>query len=95
MKTKLALITISLLVILCIPLALIRLGWAIISSNERAWNILLGFDHAGNAAINGDPKESISSRSYRGFIEGKPSWCILCKILDAIEKDHCKNSKDS
>jgi len=92
MKSRIDLILVTIFVIICIPLALIRLLWAIITNVDRAWKILLAFDRVGNAALNGDPDESISSRAYRDSHEGKRVFCILCKILDRIQKNHCKNS---
>lgn len=56
-------------------------------------NILIAIDQLLNALLLGSPDETISSRmgKYvyrgRGFIP-----CVLCKLLDLFEKDHCKNS---
>ncbi len=95
MKQKIELIAIAFFIALCIPLAFIRLGWAIITNTDRAWDVLVAFDRVGNAALNGNPKETISSRAYRGTLEGNKGWCILCKILDDIQKDHCKDAAGS
>lgn len=95
MKTKLELIAVAFFVLLCLPLAYIRLIWVIFTNTERAWNILEAFDRVGNTALNGNPKETISSRAYRGVLENKEVWCVLCKILDDIQANHCKNSAGS
>jgi hypothetical protein len=61
-------------------------------TGTRAKNIALGFDRLGNATTGGDGKETISSRANR--LRATTGWaCQLCKFLDWIQKDHCKNSK--
>lgn len=92
MKQKIELLVITFFIALCIPLAFIRLIWGIFTNSDKAWDMLVAFDRIGNAALNGNPSETISSRAYRGTLEGNTGWCILCKILDDIQKDHCKNS---
>jgi hypothetical protein len=92
MKERLGLFLITFLIIMCFPLALIRLFYAILTNTTRAWEILVAFDRVGNAGLNGNPSETISSRAYRGTTEGNKGWCILCKILDKIQANHCKNS---
>jgi hypothetical protein len=95
MKEKLGLLAITLFIMCCIPFALLRLIFAILTNSEKAWNVLVAFDRVGNAALNGDPRETISSRAYRGTIEGNKSWCLLCKILNEFQPDHCKQSAGS
>ena len=57
----------------------------------RAWNIALAFDRLGNATTGGDGKETISSRA--GKLMAERGWaCYLCKFLDWLKKEHCKNS---
>lgn len=75
-------------------LAAIKTLCAIFFSPDRAWHLIVSYDRLANATINGNGKETISSRAQRGTEEGNKSWCILCKLLDRIEKDHCLNSKD-
>lgn len=36
--------------------------------------------------------ETISSRAGRAMASGKKWGCILCRILDDIQKDHCANA---
>jgi len=57
----------------------------------RAKNIALGFDRLFNATTGGDGKETVSSRADR--LRTTRGWaCKLCKFLDWLSKDHCKNS---
>jgi len=92
MKEKLGLLALTTIIMVFIPLALLRLVFGILTNSTKAWNVLVAFDRVGNAALNGNPSETISSRAYRGTLEGNKSWCILCKILDYIQPNHCKNS---
>jgi hypothetical protein len=67
--------------------------FAIFLSPQLAWRIFIAADRAVNAALGGCNRETLSSRSYRGSLRNVKGWCILCKILDAFQKDHCKNSE--
>lgn len=56
-------------------------------------NIIIALDQLANTFLAGDPDETISSRMgkyvyrRRGFIP-----CVICKLLDLFEKDHCLKS---
>lgn len=67
--------------------------WGVFFDHDRAWKSCMGYDRFANAAYNGDPKETISSRAGRGEEAGSRGWCILCRFLDLFEKDHCKKAK--
>jgi hypothetical protein len=89
MSQRLALLLITFFVIACIPLALIRLFWGIATNPTEARNQLVAFDRVGNCALNGNPLQTISARAYYGMQLGIKRYCILCKLLDWIQKDHC------
>jgi len=57
------------------------------------FNILIAIDQLGNTLFFGDPDETISSRVGKYAARGR-GWfpCQLCKLLNWIQKDHCKNS---
>lgn len=79
--------------ILCQGAAVIAALWmlsAIIFGSDRAWRIAIGYDQLANVTTGGSEDETISSRAGRNV--NKKTWCILCKLLDFVEKDHCKNS---
>lgn len=59
---------------------------------EKCLRIALGYDRAGNAAFNGDPRQTISYRASTAMSEGKQWGCILCKALDAVDPNHCQNA---
>ena len=91
-------IRLSLLIILALAqlatiLAPIKCLYAIITNNtSRAWDLLIGYDQLGNSVFNGSSDQTISARAYLASLQGKHWGCILCRILDKIQKDHCKNS---
>jgi len=68
--------------------------WACVFRQDRAWFMFVSYDRHCNAAANGDPRETISSRAYYGMITGGVGWCILCKLLDRFQQRHCELSKD-
>lgn len=65
---------------------------AILGGSPRAWRIIVAYDRVGNAATGGQDTETISSRANRGRSEGRRSWCLLCRLLDRLDADHCKRS---
>jgi hypothetical protein len=68
----------------------------IIYDPMEARRMIISLDQMANTIFNGNMDETISSRAGRHcFVkeEDKEKWaCILCKILDVFEKDHCKKS---
>jgi hypothetical protein len=59
---------------------------------QYLWNLLVSLDQFVNTVAGGDPDETISSRAAKAEAEGKRWGCILCGLLDKIQKDHCKRS---
>ena len=93
MKTRLALL--ALFPLLLLGLVVItpwRYLWSIFSNPDKAWNIAKMIDETGNVDANGKVNTTISARAARAQIAGRPWGCVLCKVLDWIQKDHCKNS---
>ena len=66
---------------------------AIAYDKEKAWEIAVATDRQYNSSINGDSRETISSRAYRAMLNGNKVACILCKLLDVLDKGHCEKSK--
>lgn len=57
----------------------------------RAKRIAVSYDQLVNAATGGSEDETISSRA--GRLMGTTRWaCVLCKVLDWLDPDHCKKS---
>lgn len=57
-----------------------------------AWNIAIAFDQVVNASFKGNPDETASSRAGRAARKGDRWGCILCKLLDKLDPDHCEKS---
>ena len=56
-------------------------------------NILIGIDQLANAALGGDPDETISSRAAKEVSRGKGGgWKLLCRALHLLDKDHCREA---
>lgn len=73
--------------------AALRMLYAIAVNPKRAWVLAVAHDQLANAAANGDPDETISSRANRSRSEGRRWGCLLCRLLDAIDPpDHCKRA---
>lgn len=59
------------------------------------WNVLIAVDQLGNALAAGDPDETISSRAGKAQRAGRRWGCILCRMLDWFERDHCAKSMET
>ena len=75
--------------------AVVSLVWMIptaLSSGPRFLRIAVGFDNAASACFGGDGHTTISKRAYLAMQAGKKWGCVLCKLLDSIQKDHCEKA---
>ena len=71
-------------------LAPVRAVWSVLARNgDDAWEIIKAYDRLANASANGDSRETISSRAQRASVERRRWGCILCTLLDRIDKGHC------
>jgi hypothetical protein len=61
------------------------------AKNPAQWllGVAVGVDQLFNAIFSGDPHATISSRAYEATLKNKTWACVLCKLLDYIQKDHC------
>lgn len=57
-------------------------------------NLLIAIDQLVNAVCGGDPDETISSRLGKAQDRGSRFACVFCRLLDVLDKDHCRNSVD-
>ena len=58
-----------------------------------ALNSLVAWDNLINACVlMGDPDETISSRAYKGRINGKKHWTLLADFLDWVDPGHGEKS---
>lgn len=80
---------------LVILAALAALGGFVVAigyDTRVAWNTADSIDQSANAALKGDPDESISSRAGKARRRGDTWGCVLCKLLDAIVPNHCADA---
>ena len=88
---RLTLLTLLPLLLLAVVWWAIKYVWAIVFAPSHAWTLAVSADQLANAAFNGNPDETISSRAGRHKADEK--WaCMLCWLLDKLDKDHCNKS---
>jgi hypothetical protein len=78
----------SVLVLICLPPVLLAMIWFAAIKNENRFRIVaLALDCAGNAATNGDYRETISSRAGR-------RWPRMARFVNWLFADphHCTNA---
>lgn len=79
----------------CLLGAVIGLAWMLCSllvGGERYMRIAVAFDCAASACFGGDGHTTISNRAYSAEKAGRRWGCILCKLLDSIDPNHCENA---
>ncbi|MCY0916244.1 hypothetical protein [Massilia antarctica] len=69
-----------------------RMLYLIARNPRKAWSMAVAHDQLANAATNGHMDETISSRANRARTNGRRWGCVLCRLLDRIDKDHCTRS---
>ena len=81
---------VGILVAVSVPLSLLM------GNYKRAKNLFTALDQLNNAALDGDPDETISSRCGKKLMaQEECKWCEwLCRTLDWGEKGHCKKAID-
>lgn len=55
-------------------------------------NWLLWWDEGGNVLTGGASNETISERAAKARAAGKRWGCVLCGLLDRIDRGHCDRS---
>lgn len=56
--------------------------------------VLKGIDVFVNTVLGGEPRETISERSARLRDKGLIVGCVMCRLLDVFERDHCTKVRD-
>ena len=92
MKRRLMLVAIWALCQVVHAVASIWMLLAILSGSDRAWRLAVSYDQLANTAFGGNEDETISSRAAKASASGRRWGCALCRVLDWLDKDHCKNS---
>ena len=62
----------------------------------RRWplGVLTALDRLANAILAGDDRLTVSSRAYEASLKGRRWGCVLCKLLDRIQADHCRRAAE-
>jgi hypothetical protein len=58
-------------------------------------NWLVLFDEAANTLFGGSPNETVSERAAKARNAGRRWGCILCSLLDRVNRGHCDNALTS
>lgn len=90
--TRVRLLLLWLLCLLASLFAALRMLYAIAANPQRAWVMAVAHDQLANASANGDPDETLSSRAHRARTEKRGWGCVLCRLLDWIDSNHCRDS---
>ncbi|MDD3675220.1 hypothetical protein [Thauera propionica] len=81
--------------LLCQVAAAVASAWmllAIVTGSRRAWTLAVSYDQLANAAFGGHEDETISSRAGKAAREGKRWACVLCRLLDRLDPNHCEKA---
>lgn len=92
MKMRMTFLVIFLLCQLVNMVSSVWMFVAILVNSPRAWALAVAYDQLANTTFGGNCNETISSRAWRARNEGKRWGCVLCKLLDRLDKDHCNKS---
>lgn len=57
--------------------------------DDKAMSIIRALDRLGNTGLAGSDREMLSYRAKLGVQAGRRRWCILCRLLDVVDKGHC------
>ena len=80
---------------LCQLVAIIASLWMLVAAltgSRRAWTLAVAHDQLANAAFGGHEDETLSSRAGKAAHEGKRWACVLCRLLDRLDPNHCEKS---
>lgn len=86
--TRTQMLCLSILITLCVPVVLAVMIWFALRKNvARFRSVALAMDCAGNAALNGDYRETISSRAGR-------RWPRMARFVNWLFADpsHCSDA---
>jgi hypothetical protein len=66
-----------------------RYLWSIGTNPAKAWQIAYMLDEMANVGANGKPNTTISARAARAHNAGKEWGCLLCRMLNWFQANHC------
>lgn len=80
---------------LCQIIAVIASVWMLVAAlagSRRAWTLAVAHDQLANAVFGGSEDETLSSRAGKAARKGKRWACVLCRLLDRLDPNHCEKS---
>lgn len=89
MKRRLALLALYPLLLFGLLYTAVRYLTCVIGNPDKAWNIALMIDETGNVDANGRVNQTISARAALARNANRPWGCVLCKLLDWVDTNHC------
>lgn len=75
--------------VLACAYVLLRYWWAVFQNPGKALDMAYMLDESANVGMNGKVNTSISARAGRARSRGRWWGCALCRILDAVQANHC------
>lgn len=69
--------------------SILRFITCVFMNPSKAWNIAYEVDVMSNVGANGERNTTISARAARARDAGRKWGCVLCKILNRFQKNHC------
>ena len=90
MKARLALLALYPLLVIGLVYTAVRFLTCVIGNPSKAWHIALMIDETCNVDANGRVNETISARAAKANNAGRKWGCVLCKLLNAIQTNHCQ-----
>lgn len=64
----------------------------IFTNPDKAWSIADMLDQTINVGANGQVDTTISARAGRAAAKRRVWGCLLCRVLDRIQPDHCADA---
>lgn len=61
----------------------------VVWATDRCWRMCLQWDDLGNAALGGQPDETLSTKCALACRQGKWWGRLACRLLDAVDPGHC------
>ena len=82
-------VAVSCVCLLALCYITLRLIYTIFTSETKFWLLAKSIDDSFNVASNGDFRTYLSTRAAVARNKKKRWGCILCKLLDFVDKGHC------
>jgi hypothetical protein len=71
-------------------LAMVFSFFQVLVGTTRGMRVIIAQDQAANAALGGSEDETISSRAAKAARRGDRWGCVLCRMLDRLDRGHCE-----